>query len=35
MWLMDILFVLMLIAVIGLFAQVAGTDSRGFGARSA
>jgi hypothetical protein len=28
---MDILLVLMLIVVLGLFAQVAGADSRGFG----
>ena len=32
---MDILLVLMLIAVLGLFAQTVGTDSRGFGGRAA
>ena len=32
---MDILLVLILIAVLGLFAQAVGTDSRGFSGRAA
>lgn len=32
---MDILLVLIFIAVLGLFAQAVGTDSRGFDGRAA
>ena len=35
MWHMDILLVLILIAVMGLFAQAVGTDSRDFNNRAA
>jgi hypothetical protein len=34
MWAMDILLVLMLIAVLGLFSQAVGADSRGSGGRA-